>query len=236
MLAKESLLLFGLNCTNKLAYMGSVYVCHFPCCHTQRMHTLATFSPPNYLYSQSGQLVVEEKQLEKVCHTKTISVCTGSLESRKDELPTAFEEFTREIIKHDIVKPGSEQYLGAVCLVIPYVTFTDTIRLCRLCVCRTPVGCDSKKCFHPMTVVAIAQVALKLGTSCAKKLKLQQCAEGLVCTPTWHCGYSRELEACFGDCQMPPELVPALQQLELDTTMELKRCLLELLPQAHESL
>ena len=152
-------------------------------------------------------------------------MCIGNLKFLKHKLPTALEKFAYEITKSD-----SSNQLGAVCTVIPYVKFTDKIRLYRMFVCHTPAGCDGKKaCLHPETVVTIAQVVLKPNTSCAEKLKFQACAEGLVYSPTWHCGHSEELQACFTDRKLLPELVPVLQQLELDTTMEVKRKLCEAL-------
>ena len=184
------------------------------------MHSLATFSPPNYLHSKSGQGVVAKTKLDQVCNTKTISVCTGSIESLKNEIPSALEDFA-----HKLAILGSTDQLGAVYLVIPYATFSDEMRLHRMCICHTPAGYDDKEGLHPETVVAIAQVVIELDTDCAKNL--QSCVEGLVYSPIWHCGHSEELQACFTDREVLPELVPVLQQLELDTTIKVKEKLCE---------
>ena len=199
--------------------------CHFIYCHTQELHRLATFSPPNYLYSWSGQLVVEKKKLEQVCNIKTISVCTGSLQSLKNILPFAN---ALEAFAYNTANLTFHNQPSVACLVIPYITFSDNIRLCRMCVCHTPAGSNDRETgFYSETVVAIAQVVLKPNTSCAGKLKSQACAEGLVYSPTWLCGYSEELQACFDDSKVLPELAPVLQQLELDTTVEVKKKLCE---------
>ena len=182
----------------------------FSCYHTQRHHLLATFSPSNYLHSDSGQLVLAKKELERVCDTDTISpVCIGDLKAVLEALPTALRKFAHT------------DFQGVVCLAIPYATFTDKVRLYRMCFCHTPAGFDDKGCLHPRTVVAIAHVVLKPGTSC----KLKACAEGLVYSPIWHCGHSEELQSCFTERKLLPDLVPVLQQLELATTIELKKLL-----------
>ena len=145
-----------------------------------------------------------------MCDNGTISpVCIGDLKAA--ELPTALEKF------------ASTDFQGVVCLAIPYATFTDKVRLYRVCFCHTPAGFDDKGRLHPKTAVAIAHVVLKPSTSC----KLKACAEGLVFSPTWHCGYSEELQSCFTERKLLPELVPVLQQLELATTIEVKRKLCE---------
>ena len=183
------------------------------CYHPQRLFILTAFSPPNYLHSRSGQLVTQKKQLDNVCNIETIPVDTGTLKSPKNKLPYALKVFADEF-----TKLGSEHHLGVVCLVIPYVTFSDKIRFYRMCICHTPAGYDGK----PDTVVGIAQVVIKPGTDCAGKLKSQACAEGLVYSPTWHCGYSEELQACFTPRELLCELIPVLQQLELATTNRIR--------------
>lgn len=176
-------------------------------------HLLATFSPSNYRHSDSGHLVLAEKELERVCNTD-FSVSIRELrELKAAELPTALEEFARTDLQ------------GVVCLAIPYVTFTDKVRLCRMCFCHTPAGFVDKEHLHPKTMVAIAHVVLKPGTSCAKALKPQACAAHLVFSPTWHCGQSEELQSYFTERKLLPELVPVLQQLELATTIKLKKLL-----------
>ena len=145
-----------------------------------------------------------------MCDTDTISpVCIGDLKAVLEALPTALRKFAHT------------DFQGVVCLAIPYATFTDKVRLYRMCFCHTPAGFDDKGCLHPRTVVAIAHVVLKPGTSC----KLKACAEGLVYSPIWHCGHSEELQSCFTERKLLPELVPVLQQLELATTIELKKLL-----------
>lgn len=200
--------------------LDDVYDC-FPCYHIQSLHTLAIFSPTNYLHSWSGQFVVEQKQLEQICRTETISVCCGSFELLRKKLPSAnaLGDFAHKIAVHD---PCNQ--LDTVCSVIPYVTFSDEIRLCRMFVCHTPAGWEEKQTrLQPETVAALAEVVLKPNTSCGRKLKVQACAEGLVYSPTWHCGHSEELQACFTVRELLPELVPLLQQLEMATAMEVKR-------------
>ena len=134
-------------------------------------------------------------------------------ELKAAELPAALEEFARTNLQ------------GVVCLAIPYITFTEKVRLCRMCFYHTPAGFDDKGHLHSKTVVAIAHVVLKPSTSCAKRLKPQACAAHLVFSPTWHCGQSEELQACFTERELLPELVPVLQQLELVTTIEVKKLL-----------
>ena len=157
---------------------------------------------------------------KKQCDTTTISVHIGSLKSNIIELPTGLEEFAHKMIEVD-----STDHQGVVRLVIPYATFTDKVRLYRMCFCHTPAGFDDKGCLHPRTVVAIAHVVLKPSISC----KLKACAAGLVYSPTWHCGYTEELQSCFTERKLIPELVPVLQQLELATTIEVKSKLCEVL-------
>ena len=159
-----------------------------------------------------------------MCDTATISVHIGSLKSKNFELPIGLDKFA-----HTMIEAGSTDHQGVVCLVIPYATFSDKVRLYRMCVCHTPAGCNAEKRLHPETVVAIACVVLKSGNNCGKKLKSQACAKDLVYSPTWHCGRSEDLQACFTERKLLPELVPVLQQLELATTIEVKRKLCEIL-------
>ena len=129
-----------------------------------------------------------------------------------------------------ISNPDFLNQLGAICVVIPFITFVaDEIRLYRMCVCHTPAAGYNyeEECLHPETLVTLAQVVLK--ESCNGKLKSQASADSLVYSPTWHCGYSEELQSCFTERKLIPELVPVLQQLELDTTMKISRSLNELL-------
>ena len=178
------------------------------------------------LHSWSEQLVMEKKELDHVFDTKTISVSTGSFESLKNNLLAAD---ALELFAHKFTSSAFPDQLGAISLVIPYVIFSDKITLCRMLACYTPVGYTDKEThLHPKAAVAIAQVALKPSNK-YMKLKSQACAEGLVYSPTWLCGHSEELQACFSDSKVLPELVPVLQQLELATTMEIKRKLDEML-------
>ena len=109
-----------------------------------------------------------------MCDTDTIlPVCIRDLKAVLEALPTALEEFACTDLQ------------GVVCLAIPYVTFTDKVRLCRMCFCHTPAGFVDKEHLHPKTVVAIAHVVLKPGTSCAKALKPQACAAHLVFSPVY---------------------------------------------------
>ena len=156
-------------------------------------------------------------------------MCSGNLKSlmNSKKLPTAddFRAFVRKV-----VYPDCPDELGTLCLVIPYITFSDKTRLCRLFVCHTPAGCDDKGShLHPETVAAIAEVVLKPSSECSKKLKTQACAEGLVYSPTWHFGHSDELQACFTTNKLLPELIPFMQQLEVATAMKVKERLCEAL-------
>lgn len=160
--------------------------------------------------------MVEKKKLEQACNTSTISVQIGRFEAlkKKCQIPGAIER---------LADPGSPNQLGAMCLVVPYTTFSDRIRFCRMLVCHTPAGCDDKQThLQPETVAAIAEVVLKPNTSCGRILKSQVCADGLVYSPTWHCGHSDQLQAVFADRELLPELVPVLQQLEMMTALEIK--------------
>ena len=145
-----------------------------------------------------------------MCDTDTISpVCIRDLKAALEALPTALEKFAHT------------DFQGVVCLAIPYVTFTNKVRLYRMCFCHTPAGFDDKGHLHSKTVVVIAHVVLKPSISC----KLKACVEGLVYSPIWHCGHSEELQSCFTERKLLPELVPVLQQLELATTIEVKKLL-----------
>ena len=184
------------------------------------------FSPPMCLHSWSEQLVVEKKELYHVCDTKTISVSTGSFESLKNNLLAAD---ALELFAHKFTSSAFPDQLGAISLVIPYVIFSDKITLCRMLACYTPAGYTGKEMhLHPKAAVAIAQVALKPSTE-YEKVKSKSCVEGLVYSPTWLCGHSEELQACFSDRKLLPELVPVVEQLELATTMEIQRKLDEML-------
>ena len=166
---------------------------------------------------------MEKKKLEEVCDTATISVHIGRFESlkKKCQIPDPIQR---------MAAAESLSQLGALCLVVPYITFSDSIRLCRISLCHTPASCDDKQtCLQPETVAAVAEVVLRRHTSCGRKLMSQSCVDGLVYSPYWHCGRSDELQAHFADCELLPELVSVLQQLELLTTLEIKMKLCEAL-------
>ena len=159
---------------------------------------------------------MEKKKLEEVCDMATISVRIGRFESlkKKCQIPDAIQK---------MAAPESVGQFGALCSVVAYITFSDSIRFCRILVCHTPAGCDDKQtCLQPETVAAVAEVVLRPNISCGKKLMSQSCIDGIVFSPYWHCGRSDELEAIFADCELLPELVPVLQQLEMGTAMEVK--------------